>query len=352
MTQREIAKKQGRSQASISRAIATVEQWTAMLAEDRRGLTWFERFRAGLARHRIYLEHLMDIATKQFERSCETITVKRTRTKVYPEGHKADGKLVTETVTDECPKEQYGRMYYVNFLNKVAREIALLDGGWISPGNTPLACENAIDTEERDRWERLVKHRDAKIVELQQTVAELQSKLGAGLKASETPVAVPKDADLQPAEKDESEIDLNHPVLNQNSPVVNAATPGAGIVCDERDAGPGPQPPSAPKVNQGANVEGPHDPATPGPSEPGYWEDCFRQEALDYHCLIRGLPPASLEQATGIPHPFKMSPRMWIEKGFPYMIHIDDSIPCDRVNPLDNRRTVKLACPVAHPTTW
>jgi hypothetical protein len=60
------------------------------------------------------------------------------------------------------------------------------------------------------------------------------------------------------------------------------------------------------------------------------WEDEYRQEALDYHCLIHGLPPASLEQATGIPDPKKISPRMWIEQGKPYMIHIDRSIPCDR----------------------
>ena len=37
---------------------------------------------------------------------------------------------------------------------------------------------------------------------------------------------------------------------------------------------------------------------------------------------------------------------MWIENGYPYMIHIDDSIPCDRVNPLGARRTITLACPV------
>ena len=48
--------------------------------------------------------------------------------------------------------------------------------------------------------------------------------------------------------------------------------------------------------------------------------------------------------ATGIPDPFKMSPRMWIERGFPYMIHIDRSIPCDRRNPLDTMRVVKLPC--------
>jgi len=78
------------------------------------------------------------------------------------------------------------------------------------------------------------------------------------------------------------------------------------------------------------------------------WEDKYRQEALDYHCLIHGLPPASLEQATGIPDPKKFSPRLWIEKGYPYMIHIDRSIPCDRTNPLDTRPVIKLPCSISH----
>ena len=83
------------------------------------------------------------------------------------------------------------------------------------------------------------------------------------------------------------------------------------------------------------------------PPAPKYrWEDSFRQEALDYHCLKFGLPPASLEQATGIPDPFKMSPRLWIERGFPYMIYIDRTIPCDRVNPLDTRQVIKLNGPI------
>ena len=80
------------------------------------------------------------------------------------------------------------------------------------------------------------------------------------------------------------------------------------------------------------------------------WEDEYRQEALDYHCLIHGLPPASLEQATGIPDPKKISPRMWIEKGYPYMIHIDRSLPCDRKNPLDTRQTITLALPICLPS--
>jgi len=81
------------------------------------------------------------------------------------------------------------------------------------------------------------------------------------------------------------------------------------------------------------------------PPEPKYrWEDSFRQEALDYHCLKFGLPPATTDMATGIPDPFKMSPRMWMERGFPYQIYIDRDIPCDRKNPLDTMGVIKLAC--------
>jgi hypothetical protein len=93
----------------------------------------------------------------------------------------------------------------------------------------------------------------------------------------------------------------------------------------------------------------------PGPTpEPKYrWEDSFRQEALDYHCLKFGLPPATTDMATGIPDPFKMSPRSWMERGFPYQIYIDRDIPCDRRNPLDTMGVIKLAChPVVNPEGW
>ena len=51
--------------------------------------------------------------------------------------------------------------------------------------------------------------------------------------------------------------------------------------------------------------------------------------------------------------PIKMSPRMWIEKGYPYMIYIDRDIPCTRKNPLDTMGVIKLACPAAvHPEGW
>lgn len=69
----------------------------------------------------------------------------------------------------------------------------------------------------------------------------------------------------------------------------------------------------------------------------------FSQQPEEGQCR---LPPASLEQATGIPDRFKMSPRMWIEKGFPYMIGIDRSIECHRDNPLDTRQVITLAMPI------
>ena len=88
--------------------------------------------------------------------------------------------------------------------------------------------------------------------------------------------------------------------------------------------------------------------------EPKYrWEDSFRQEALDYHCLKFGLPPATTDMATGIPDPFKMSPRLWMERGYPYQIYIDRDIPCDRKNPLDTMGVIRLACPVVvKPEGW
>ena len=65
------------------------------------------------------------------------------------------------------------------------------------------------------------------------------------------------------------------------------------------------------------------------------------------------MPPATIDMATGIPDPFKMSPRLWMERGFPYQIYIDRDIPCDRRNPLDTMGVIKLAChPVVNPEGW
>jgi hypothetical protein len=370
-----------------------------------------------MVRHRIYLEHLKSRAEKEYERSCKTLKIERVRTKTYPEGRKADGQLITETTTDVYPKHQLGRVSFLHFIDKVERELAGLDAGWLGSGNKNIPFNKVIDAEERDRWDRHVKWQQAQIAELQAKLAKAEAKAatwGAGPPQAPTeglPIAGEGDQTLTLAlsegERGRAEHESENVEKNTDSglkpPIVNAPTPVEPKTCSEAHASELPRAQEAPKVNKTASAEpklgwaarlaaglfqlgaGLSTPPTaagcaePSPSDQTLtlalsqgergqeqtpdgmlppekqpqedprprWEDEYRQEALDYHCLIHGLPPASLEQATGIPDPKTISPRMWIEKGRPYMIYIDRSIPCDRVNPLDTRKLITLACPVA-----
>ena len=56
-----------------------------------------------------------------------------------------------------------------------------------------------------------------------------------------------------------------------------------------------------------------------------------RQEALDLHCRLHRLPPAKLEQATGIPDPVRITPKEAVERGWPYVITINRSEELERV---------------------
>ena len=60
------------------------------------------------------------------------------------------------------------------------------------------------------------------------------------------------------------------------------------------------------------------------------WSAAARQEALDYHCQINRLPPAKLEQASGIPDPVRISPKETVERGWPYVITIDRTEELER----------------------
>ena len=431
MKQKEIAAQQHRSQPTVSRGISAVEVWLARtLPEDSGNLTGWERFRVGMVRHRIYLEHLKSQEEKEYQRSCETLKIERVRTRTYPEGRKHGGELITETLTDVYPKHQLGRVSYLHFIDKVERELAELQAGWLGNGNFNMGFDKAIDLEERDRWDRHVKFQQTQIVELKAKLAAAEAKgaeakgaeaaLGAGLLTPSPPATgglpIAGAGDLRSAvsagsetravqvsatrSEHEYEMAEKSPDSGLQPPLVNAPTPVEETTCAEMAASDLSRAQEPQKVNKtvfglGAGLpiagkggglrstvsagsetraeqEGSEtraeqdviglqlpeivqtpDGMLPVVKEPEAdpqprWEDKFRQEALDYHCLIHGLPPASLEQATGIPDPKKFSPRMWIEKGYPYMIHIDRSIPCDRTNPLDTRLVINLPCPISH----
>ena len=73
------------------------------------------------------------------------------------------------------------------------------------------------------------------------------------------------------------------------------------------------------------------------------WDDAARQEALDYWCQIHGIPPLELHQVTaGFPDPKTISPKMAIERGYPYIIHFDRSIPSKRPPVRDKRKVITV----------
>ena len=272
---------------------------------------------------------------------------------------------MTETQTDQYDKVQYGHTASLNAAVRISHERLVLAAGYIGPGNGCISLADVMDPDERDRWDRLVTNRDARIEELSAALAAEKSareKLLAEAHASQALPTAPPGESASDCITSSSEIHHDIPAEIDVSSAVE-------IVCAElvEPAEQSLAPLSEiPKVHQNAgrlsetcseearqSLGEAHSQAESGneekdvPPVPKYrWEDNYRQEALDYHCLKFGLPPASLEQATGIPDPARMSPRMWMEKELPYAIYIDRTIPCDRVNPLDTRKVIRWEGPI------
>ena len=376
-SQRWIADKLKCTQPTVLRGIRRMEKWLATtLPEDRGEYTATEKLRLALAKHERLMERLLKMSLREYRRSRKTIPMEKeiatTKTK------NEQGDPVTVRV-EKWKKHQIGRKGFIDSAAKASHEITVLAAGWLGPGNGSISMAEVMDPEERDRWDRMVTNRDAKIKELEKSGSAAQGDQAQPATPPSPPVS-------QSAEKE--------PTVNQETAHQVNATAGGSTACANPLAGIPPKsvdlqtcitaPPNAlaeggmalakleqaeSSVNRSATLGGRESLAAtvkekgesgtlktpdPGPPAPQYrWEDSFRQEALDYHCLKFGLPPATTDMATGIPDPFKMSPRMWIERGFPYMIHIDRSIPCERKNPLDTMRVIKLACyPVVNPERW
>ena len=168
-SQRRIAEKLKCSQPTVQRGIAKAEKWMATtLPEDRGELTDLEKFRVVAARHEIFLERLQRKALREWERSRQTRHVKKTKTKVYPEGRKHGADEITEVHTEEYDQPQYGRIGCLNSAARISHELTVLAAGYLGPGEGGIAFAEAIDPDERKRWQRAVDSRDARIAELEQ----------------------------------------------------------------------------------------------------------------------------------------------------------------------------------------
>jgi hypothetical protein len=319
-------------------------------------MTGFGRFRVALEEHRIFLRHQLELAMEEWERSRAAVPVKKTRTKVYPEGRKNGGKRVRETVTEEYEKAQSARVSHFNAATRLSRELTMLAGGYL--GVRTLACDEVIDTDERDRWDRVVRDREATIEELRRKVAELERQLAAKVERSTAPShAAPSHGEqgMKGCADRESTSVENSPRMNQNLPLAEVATPAQPVICAEPLDSAAEVLRTPEFVNQEAafglgagrrtRAEQPEPKAAPPapPPQPLYrWSDAHRQEALDLHCRLHKLPPAKVAQASGIPDPAGMTPRDFVERARPYCISIDRSAEEDRLWKLGQHRFDEL----------
>ena len=194
VTQEEIARRQGRSQPSVSRAIHLVRMWVGRTVGDAgEGLNGFERLRAAITQQRLFFAKVQAMAMEDYHRSRQTRKVKKSRTKTrVHEGGKADGTKITETTVDEYDQEQYGRVPLLHFAQRVEQQLTLLSGGFLSMGGQLVTIDKALDPDERDRWDQALKASQAEAAKLKGELEEMrrvqaaernayEAKLGAGL---------------------------------------------------------------------------------------------------------------------------------------------------------------------------
>jgi hypothetical protein len=98
-------------------------------------------------------------------------------------------------------------------------------------GVRTLACDDLIDPDERGRWDRVVRDREASIEELKRKVAELEGQLAA--KAERSTAPSPGEQEMEGCATRESRSVENSPRRNQDLPSAKVATPAQGVVCAE-----------------------------------------------------------------------------------------------------------------------
>jgi hypothetical protein len=230
-TQRWIADKLKCAQPTVLRGIRRMEKWLATtLPEDRGEYTATEKLRLALAKHERLMEVLLKKSLREFRRSRQTIPMKKTIT--TQDGVNEKGEPVKIRV-EEWKKPQIGRKGFIDAAGKASHEITVLASGWLGPGNGSISCAEVMDPEERDRWDRLVTTRDARIEELLQRVADLESRHRAGRQEPAGPGSAPAEASRQPADSPAllSRVAENNPVLYQEPVNEVAVTSTQQMAC-------------------------------------------------------------------------------------------------------------------------
>ncbi len=60
---------------------------------------------------------------------------------------------------------------------------------------------------------------------------------------------------------------------------------------------------------------------------PRRWPQAQYLEAIEYYCRKFGLKGVDPYKVSGIPDPKSITPKMWIERGLPYMLYIERDPP-------------------------
>ena len=178
MNQREIAKKLKTSQPTVHRAIKKYRLWFGMtLPEDRGEMIGWARFRVAVEEQKIFLRHQQELAMEEWERSRQSVPMKRKRTKLDPEGQKLDGMPIKDIQIDEYVQPRHASAAHLNAAAKRSLELTMLEAGYL--GVHKLTCDKVIDVDERDRWDRVVKNQEATIAKLTATITGLTERLAA-----------------------------------------------------------------------------------------------------------------------------------------------------------------------------
>jgi hypothetical protein len=291
MTQRKIAQELKTSQSTVHRGIKKYRFWFgSTLPEDRGELTGFARFRVAVEEQRIFLRHQRELAMEEWHQSRQPVPMKRKRTRLDPKGRKMDGMPIKDIQIDEYMQRRHASAAHLNAAARRSLELTMLEAGYL--GVRKLTCDQAIDTDERHRWDRAVKSRDAKIEELTRNVAELEAKfaaLGSGVfGTSDSPLpstpqpkspdplarqaetraergaqprgtgvfggcVIPEAQSLAPKTPDpghESRTTSRSPIVNQTSPAPEVASPIQKAPSDDRPDSPRPVSQTVNQVNQ------------------------------------------------------------------------------------------------------
>src|SRR6185295_9112699 len=171
MTQRQIAKELKTSQSTVHRGIKKYRFWFgSTLPEDRGELTGWSRVRVAIEEQRICLRHQRELAMEEWHQSRQPVPVKRKRTRLDPEGQKMDGMPIKDIQIDEYVQRRHASAAHLNAAARRSLELTMLEAGYL--GVRRLSCDEAIDVNDRERWDRAVKSRDTTIEELTRKVAE------------------------------------------------------------------------------------------------------------------------------------------------------------------------------------